>query len=242
MEPLRKSEHQLDLSTQAVAYLHDANRLRLVEELRINLFRRYSHRQISNRAYELWEQAGHPRGAISIFGLRRSERSRQARTQICDFLIVGSVDRDLVTADPIAYRCSIAIAHLPQSRRWDQKPIACCGSSGSFAPSEIDENLIRRDLTPAQRARLIAKRKAAYEAVHPGTNNGGNRRSSVRQLDELIKDRFTADTATKTGKPERTIQHDASRAKALGLDLDRVAGTSLEKGAELDALSCCRRS
>jgi hypothetical protein len=33
-----------------------------VEELRINLFRRYCHRQISNRAYELWEKAGHPTG------------------------------------------------------------------------------------------------------------------------------------------------------------------------------------
>jgi len=48
---------------------------------------------------------------------------------------------------------------------------------------------------------------------------------------------FTADTAAKTGKPERTIRRDATRAKALGADLDRVAGTSLDKGAELDALA-----
>ncbi|APG13751.1 hypothetical protein BKD09_35880 [Bradyrhizobium japonicum] len=34
---------------------------------------------------------------------------------------------------------------------------------------------------------------------------------------------FTADTAAKTGKPERTIQRDATRAKALGPDLDRVS-------------------
>ena len=49
--------------------------------------------------------------------------------------------------------------------------------------------------------------------------------------------RFTADTAAMTGKPERTIQRDATGAKALGSDLDRVAGTSLDKGAELDALT-----
>ncbi|MET4233367.1 hypothetical protein ABIA85_006660 [Bradyrhizobium sp. LA6.10] len=83
--------------------------------------------------------------------------------------------------------------------------------------------LIRRDLTPAQRAKLIAKRKAAYEAVHPETRNGGNRRGSVRQVGELKKDRFTADTAAKTGKPERSIQRDATRAKALGPDLDGVS-------------------
>lgn len=69
MEPLRKSEQHLDLSTQAVAYLRDANRLRLVEGLRINLFRRYWHRQISDRAYELWEQAGRATGRDLEFWL-----------------------------------------------------------------------------------------------------------------------------------------------------------------------------
>ena len=31
------------------------------------------------------------------------------------------------------------------------------------ALTQIEENLIRRDLTPAQHAKLIAKRKAAYD-------------------------------------------------------------------------------
>jgi len=38
------------------------------------------------------------------------------------------------------------------------------------ALAEIDENLIRRDLTAAQRAKLVAKRKAAYEAGYPDTS------------------------------------------------------------------------
>ncbi|WP_164934803.1 hypothetical protein [Bradyrhizobium zhanjiangense] len=90
--------------------------------------------------------------------------------------------------------------------------------------------------SPVAPAKLIAKRKAAYEAVHPETRHGGSRRGSSRQIGEL-KDRFTADTSAKTGKPERSIQRDATRAKALGPDLDRVVGTSLDKGAELDALA-----
>jgi len=45
------------------------------------------------------------------------------------------------------------------------------------------------------------------------------------------------DTATKTGKSARSISRDATRAKSLGDDLDRVAGTSLDKGSELDALA-----
>lgn len=47
-----------------------------------------------------------------------------------------------------------------------------------------------------------------------------------------------ADTSGKTGAPARTIRRDATRAKALGAVLDRIAATSLDKGA---ALACCRR-
>ncbi|MGY3588024.1 ParB/RepB/Spo0J family partition protein [Bradyrhizobium sp. USDA 4350] len=98
--------------------------------------------------------------------------------------------------------------------------------------TEIDENLIRRDLTPAQRAKLIAKRKAAYEAVHPETRHGGARNKSKSQT--LA---FAADTAGRSGRSIASVKADATRAKRLGADLDRVAGTSLDKGAELDALA-----
>jgi hypothetical protein len=106
------------------------------------------------------------------------------------------------------------------------------------ALAEIDENLIRRDLTPAQRAKLVSKRKAAYEATHPETKHGaiGRGRGKSGQVGHS-SDRFTTDTARRTGKPERTIRRDATRAEALGPDLDRVAGTSLDKGSELDALA-----
>ena len=36
--------------------------------------------------------------------------------------------------------------------------------------------------------------------------------------------------------PARAVARDVARAEALGADLDRVAGTSLDMGAELDAL------
>jgi hypothetical protein len=48
---------------------------------------------------------------------------------------------------------------------------------------------------------------------------------------------FVTDTASKTGESGRSIARDATRAKALGADLDRVAGTSLDTGSELDALA-----
>ncbi|MGY4325602.1 hypothetical protein ACVWWG_000016 [Bradyrhizobium sp. LB7.2] len=54
----------------------------------------------------------------------------------------------------------------------------------------LRSNLIRHDPTPAQWAMLIAKRKAAYDAVHAPAK--------------------AVDTAAKTGKPERMIQRDAT--------------------------------
>jgi ParB family chromosome partitioning protein len=102
--------------------------------------------------------------------------------------------------------------------------------------------LIRRHLTAAQRAKLVAKRKAAYEAVHPETKTGG--RPGKAGGGKVAKNAkfasFAADTAAKSGKSVRVVVRDATRAKALSPDLDRVSGTSLDKRAELDALDARR--
>jgi ParB family chromosome partitioning protein len=86
----------------------------------------------------------------------------------------------------------------------------------------------------ARRAKLVAQRTKAYEAVHPETKHGGARRGSSGQIGHLKADQFAPDTAAKTGKPERSVATPHAR-KALGPELDRVAGTSLDKGAELGA-------
>jgi ParB family chromosome partitioning protein len=95
----------------------------------------------------------------------------------------------------------------------------------------------QRGKTPTQ-AKLVAKRKAAYEAVHPETRNGasGRGRGKVSQVGKA-SDSFTVDTAVKSGRPRTAVARDATRAKALGTDLDRVAQTFLDKGAELDGLA-----
>ena len=47
---------------------------------------------------------------------------------------------------------------------------------------------------------------------------------------------FAADTAQISGESKAAINRHLARAKALGDDLDKVTGTSLDKGVELDAL------
>jgi hypothetical protein len=72
----------------------------------------------------------------------------------------------------------------------------------------------------------------------PETKHGaiGGGHDQSRQVGDSAKsDRFTASTAAATGS-ERAVQPDAERGDALGEDLAAIAGTSLDKGVELDAL------
>jgi hypothetical protein len=59
----------------------------------------------------------------------------------------------------------------------------------------------------------------AYGALHPETKNGaiGNGREKVRQVGEATPERFTADTAKKTGQSERAVQGDAARGETSPL-------------------------
>lgn len=102
---------------------------------------------------------------------------------------------------------------------------------------EVDENLVRRDLTIAERARLTILRKETYEALHPETAHGGDRRSSRKVSDSTVT-RFTADTAARTGRSERAVQQDARRGQMIpDVILDEITGTSLDKGVILDRLA-----
>ena len=103
---------------------------------------------------------------------------------------------------------------------------------------EIDENLIRADLRPAERAAHFAARKQIYEKLYPRTKHGGDPKSaegkSSRQNGDLK--RFTEDTAKKTGKSERSVQREVERGEKIA-DVAELAGTSLDHGDELDAMA-----
>lgn len=109
---------------------------------------------------------------------------------------------------------------------------------------EVDENLCRAELSDAEEAAAIVRRKELYEALHPqskhgatGGTNKGKARSEVANLATSV-DRFTKDTAKVTGKSERSVQRAAKRGEDIGTDnLLKVTRTSLDKGVELDALA-----
>ena len=103
---------------------------------------------------------------------------------------------------------------------------------------ELDENLARNELSPAERSAAVARRKAIYEKLHRETKHGAVGKGRELPKGTAKADRFSAATAAATGRSERAVQLDAQRGEVLGRDvLAKVAHTSLDKGAELDALA-----
>ncbi|OPY98937.1 hypothetical protein A5906_30745 [Bradyrhizobium sacchari] len=94
---------------------------------------------------------------------------------------------------------------------------------------------------PAQRATLIAKRKAAYEAVHSPANAAGGRASAAKQgrLVAAAKSAVCYIHRRHSCQDQHARRFNPPRCDApqgAGDDLDRAVGPSLDEGAELDRL------
>lgn len=99
----------------------------------------------------------------------------------------------------------------------------------------IDENLMRSELSASERATSTARRKAIYLELHPETGHGGDRKSD--QVDNLSTRSFAAETATATGKDERTVRRDAERGeKVIPEVINMIFGTKLDTGAYMDKI------
>ena len=105
---------------------------------------------------------------------------------------------------------------------------------------EIDENLVRAELEPAEHAAHIGRRKEIYERLHPETKHGaapGKAGGGKKKAKGAEFASFAKATAKATGQSKRTVAQDAKRAKELGELLNKINGTSLDKGVEMDALA-----
>lgn len=106
--------------------------------------------------------------------------------------------------------------------------------------AECDENLCSASLSKSERAMFTRRRKEAYEALHPETRHGGDRKSDQVAKSATCSEednRFTFDTAAKTGHSERTVQLDAERGEKVADDvLVKITGTHLDTGVYLDRL------
>ena len=75
--------------------------------------------------------------------------------------------------------------------------------------AEIDENIIRRNLGTMDRGEKLLRRKEIYEALHPESKNGGDRRSEnfrTKTFRSGSAKSFVQDTAEKLGVTPRTVE------------------------------------
>jgi len=109
---------------------------------------------------------------------------------------------------------------------------------------EIDENLARAELSPAERAAHIYRRAELWEKkrkVQKEESNGQNLADTLKvskrgRVGEGRPKQFAAETAAIAKTSKSAVNQDISRAEKLGPDLSKIAGTSLDKGVEIDAL------
>jgi len=92
---------------------------------------------------------------------------------------------------------------------------------------EIDENLIRNELTVLERAEILKKRKEIYEAKYPESKQyvaGGKIRQ--KPASEIIS--FATDTANKVGFSPRTIQQEIQIANKIPEEVkEKIRDTEL---------------
>lgn len=96
---------------------------------------------------------------------------------------------------------------------------------------EIDENLMRSELTPTQMAEHLAKRKELWEA----RKNTGTTCPSITGPGQ--PKRFASETAASTGVDKRTVNRAVARADGICAEArDIIRGTRLDTGVFLDRL------
>ncbi|MDJ1632693.1 MT-A70 family methyltransferase [Rhizobium rhizogenes] len=133
---------------------------------------------------------------------------------------------------------SAGLHRLQTATQLGWKQVLCFHEEGDDLDRElweIDENLCRAELTAADRALFVFRRKEIYLLKHPETAQhvaGGKARHSAS-----AKSAFAVATAEATGQAVRTVQLDAERgAKISDMALHLVRGTRLNSGSFLDRL------
>ncbi|MBI5328342.1 MAG: ParB/RepB/Spo0J family partition protein [Deltaproteobacteria bacterium] len=97
---------------------------------------------------------------------------------------------------------------------------------------EIDENLIRNDLTALEKAEYLKRRKDIYEELYTEAKEGEARKKGLKQYrgdTRVATETFSENTASSTGLSRRSIQRELQIAEKINGDVkDLIRNTPLE--------------
>jgi hypothetical protein len=109
--------------------------------------------------------------------------------------------------------------------------------------AEIDENLVRADLTPSERGAHHAKRKQLYLKLHRETEKGkagGRPRKTSDKMSKVSTSGYAKAAAKKVGKTSRTVARDVSRGEKMR-PASVIASCTASVPVALDSRSTRRR-
>ncbi|MBX9592767.1 MAG: ParB N-terminal domain-containing protein [Roseomonas sp.] len=105
---------------------------------------------------------------------------------------------------------------------------------------EIDENLLRHELTQLDRSVFLARRQQIWERLYPDTAHGKARKGAAGQKTtglSFMPETFTAATARSLGLDQRSIQRAIARARIAEDVREMIAHHPIaNSGAQLDQL------
>lgn len=83
--------------------------------------------------------------------------------------------------------------------------------------AEIDENLMRSNLSASEEAAAVVKRKRLYEQLHPETKHGGSHQTNGDGSSGKVchLESFASNTAKQTGRSDRSIRQSATIGKRI---------------------------
>lgn len=105
--------------------------------------------------------------------------------------------------------------------------------------AEIDENIVRSDLSVLEYGEMLLRRKEIYEQIHPEVKHGGDRKSKEIKAKKIRLDSaksFVQNTAQKLNVVPRTVELQIQTAKNLtpeAKEIIRESNTKITKKAAL---------
>ncbi len=163
--------------------------------------------------------------------------------------LAGSI-RELGLLNPITIdRKNVLIAGLhrleaAKSLGWTEIECTISSLEGLQAElAEIDENIVRSDLSVLEYGEMLLRRKEIYEQIHPETRRGGDRKSEEIKAKKVRLDlakSFVQDTAQKLNVVPRTVELQIQTAKNLTPEAKEIIRDSNAKITKKAALQLSR--
>jgi ParB family transcriptional regulator, chromosome partitioning protein len=196
--------------------------------------------------------------AIPLHSITVAIRLRELRPDKVDALAQSMADQGLL--QPIVVRphkdgrywLVAGLHRFEAAKKLKWKEMSCTVFDDMEADQaeliEIDENLIRSNLSPAEEAMHLTRRKELYEKVYgkskaKGARAANKKMGKTKDATDNLSDAFSTDVAKKTGQTARNVRRKVARSKNVVV-LPGIVGTSLDKRAARSTRwrSCRRRS